>query len=195
MRLLVLFSVLLFVCLPNANAKTTKYKSAAKDKMVMHDMQRYILTWEQLSKLSANSQVEYYKFLVRFIAVLEDTQPKMDKSYYQKKSAALELLKKLTNELNPQAYAASGYQQTNDASMIGKACIYGARQSVYAEFQTASGPRYWCMPLGNDSCALPMHTECNPALFNWGAPNGTNGPLCVPTFPENETQDSRSATA
>lgn len=196
MRLIaVLFSVLFFAMSPIANAKT-KYKHSAKTVQHMQDIKRYILTWEEMAKLTPDNQVKYYRFLVGFLGTLEEMQPYPGPKGYGKKTAVMDALRKMIQLIQPEAMAAGGYQQVNDASMIGKMCVYGGSASTYTEFSTAQGPRYWCAPQGNDSCAEPFHTDCGSTsqLFKMMNPKGNGGPLCVPTFPENQTASSPGLT-
>lgn len=194
MRLIVMLCVLVFSCLPNANAANVKAKQKTTAKKVdIRDMQRYVFTWEQIAKLTPDQQVAYYKFLVKFITTLEEAQPEMDPKYRAKKSAILEMFEKLGKQLNPEAYAA-GYSQSGDASMVGKLCIYGAHTSTYREYSYGGGSSYWCNPIDGSSCPSGQ-SECNAALFNFMNPKGTGGPLCVNTVPLNESPEGRCLTA
>ena len=198
MRLIaVLFSVLFFALSPNANAKA-KHKKPAYNQNYMLDMQRYIFTWDQIAKLSPDNQVKYYRFLVGFLGTLEEMQPYPGpKGYNQKKTAMIDALRNIIKIIQPEAMAAGGYKEVNDASMVGKTCIYGGSASTYIEFDTSAGKRYWCAPQGQGSCPDANHTDCGATsaeLFRLPAPNGTGGVLCVPTFPENQTGSSPGLT-
>ena len=161
----------------------------------MQDMQRYFLKWDKVKKMSPDNQVKYYKFLLNLVARIEEMQPQpRNAKEMGKRTAMLDYMHKLINLIQPQAHAQ--YPVTNDASIVGKMCVYGGSASTYMEFDTSEGKRYWCTPQGNNSCAEPFHTDCGAtnSVFKTPGPKG-GGPLCVPTFPENNNGSLQGVTA
>lgn len=198
MRLIVLFSILFLAFSPNVHAKTKSKHTPAKiknDLIEMQDVQRYFLTWDKIQKMSPKGQLAYYKFLLKLVAQLEEMQPypgPKGPGKPVKKTAMLDTLKKLMNEIQPEAYAATGAYASRGAALVGKMCIYGAHASAYAEFE---GGAYYCNPLGvPSSCPNAGDAECNSGLFNFMSPKG-GGQLCVPRYPENQTATSPGLTA